>query len=461
VIDQGGAVAFRRLASRQLPLSYWVVRFFQPEKKPEWKILIDTRRSRVAAFVNPVEEDAAAKPPPSSEEASRRTFDAAARLGYPAAEYAMLEVGTEARPKRVDTTVVLESKSSGIGEARPRLTAVFHGARLASFLPTIRVPESFMRAHRKKSAAEVLLLGVKIVALGGLVGLVVILFLRLVRQPDFRWRRFVKPIVWTGILATLGLANTVPYLFRQYSTEMPMNLFRLGLGVSLSVGLLGILLVAAVGFALWSGARPGWLEALRRKGTFGDALLRAAIAAGGLLGLSRWFHVVSSRIPALYDPDPSLPSSLQLVVPAFDVLWSAARGGFAIAVLAAAMALASRSAFFRTPVGRVLAAAAILAALLPSTIHSPTDFTAEFLPALLAAIWLAICSFSLLRDHAAAWALFGLIAFGGRGAIELLAQPARPDRAAGALAAALLILAGVALLAGRRDRPPPVPELPP
>ena len=67
VIEQGGPAAFRQLAERQLPLAYWVVRFFQPEKKEEWKVLIDARRARVVAFVNPIGEDAPAAPPPSDE----------------------------------------------------------------------------------------------------------------------------------------------------------------------------------------------------------------------------------------------------------------------------------------------------------------------------------------------------------------------------------------------------------
>lgn len=466
VIDRGGPAAFRKLAARQLPVAFWVVRFFQPEKKEEWKVLIDTRRARVAAFVNPLPEDAAAEPPPSSEDARRRAVEAAGKLGYPAAEYAILEVGTENRPGRVDTTVVLESRPAGVGEARPRLTAVFHGPRLASFIPSIRVPETFLREQRKRSAVDWLLTGARVVAAGALVGLAVILFLRLVRQPDFRWMAMWRPLAVAAVLAAAGLANTVPYLYRQYSTEMPMALFRLGLAVSLTIGVLGILLVALVGFVLCAGARPGWAQALRGKGSVRSALLRAALAAAGLLGLSHWFHVISSRVSFLYDPDPSLPSSLQYAVPGIDVLWTAGRGGFALAAMAAAAVLAWKSAFFRTTAGRALGILAVFVAMLPSNLHSAGEFVSEYVPGLLIVLWLAVAAFVLLRDHVAAWALFGLLAFGGRAAIELLAQPAPADQNAGGFALVLLALAGVALLVGRRDRvvapppPDPVPTTP-
>ncbi len=83
--------------------------------------------------------------------------------------------------------------------------------------------------------------------------------------------------------------------------------------------------------------------------------------------------------------------------------------------------------------------------------------------------WLGFCVFALLKDHAAAWVLFGALYFGGMRAAELLAQPAAQDRAAGWSVAILVILAAAALLAGRRSPatsgvPVPVPiepDLPP
>ena len=274
VIDRGGPAAFRKLAARQLPVAFWVVRFFQPEKKEEWKVLIDTRRARVVAFVNPLPEDAAAEPPPASEGARRRAVEAAGKLGYPAAEYAILEVGTENRPRRVDTTVVLEARPAGLGEARAAPDRRLPRPPARAFLPSIRVPETFLREQRKRSAVEWLLTGARVVAAGALVGLAIILFLRLVRQPDFRWTSMWRPLAVAGVLSAAGLANTVPYLFRQYTTEIPMALFRLGLAVSLTIAVLGILLVALVGFVLCAGARPGWAQALRRKGSLRSAFLR-------------------------------------------------------------------------------------------------------------------------------------------------------------------------------------------
>jgi hypothetical protein len=73
------------------------------------------------------------------------------------------------------------------------------------------------------------------------------------------------------------------------------------------------------------------------------------------------------------------------------------------------------------------------------------------LPALAVAVWLGVVAFVLLKDHVAAWVLFGALAFGGRAAAALLGQSAAADRAAGWVAVALIAVAVIGLLAGKRE----------
>src|SRR5262249_13644301 len=235
VLSQGGPDAFRRLTSDRLPLDFWVVRFFEAEKKEEWKVLIDSRRSRVIGFVNPTEEAAPAPSPPSADEAKARAVRAARLLGYPADSYTVVEIGTQARPKRTDTAVVLESRPPGVGDARPRLRAVFHGGRLASLLPSVRVPEDFQRAYRKRPAATWLLLGGKIIAIGGAVGLAFLLFLRIVRAPEFRWKSALAPVAVVAPLAAAGTANGFPVLLRAYTTQVPLKAFEFSVSLALLI----------------------------------------------------------------------------------------------------------------------------------------------------------------------------------------------------------------------------------
>jgi hypothetical protein len=312
-----------------------------------------------------------------------------------------------------------------------------------------------MREQRRRTSLEVVLTAVRVLAAGSLVGVAVVLFLRRVREPDFRWRRLIRPLAWTALVAAAGLANTWPSLFRVYDTEKPMTLFRLGLVVSLTLTLAAILVAASLGFVLLGAARPGWAAALRRRGSRSDALVRAILSVAIAAGLARWFHVIALRVPSLYDPDPALPGSLAPAVPGIDAVWGAARGAFVAAAVAAAAALAWKSAFFRTRAGRALGVAAIVLALLPSEMRTASGFAFELLTGFLFVAWAAVCAFGLLRDHPAAWALFGILAFGGRVALELLAQPAEADRGAGVVAVVLLALAALVLLARGRREPPP------
>jgi len=457
VLLRGGETAFERLATENLPLAYWVVRFFQPEKKEEWKVLVDAKRSRVVGFVNPKEEAAPAAAPPGVDAAKARALGAAQKLGYPARDYSAVDVGTQDRPKRKDTTVVLESSRAAVGDAKPRLTAVFHGPRLAALVPSIKVPEAFLREYRRRSAADWVLLAAKVVAIGGFVGLGVIVFLRLVRGGAFRWRQIVGPLLVASLGAAFALANSIPSLARAYRTEQPYPLFQIGVAISLTVGLIAILCAATVGFVLLSGGRPGWRAALRRSGSLGDALTRAAIAAVGTAGLIRWAAVAASRFPALFDLDPSLPPALERLLPGYAGFWSAATATFSLAVVAATIALAERTSTARQPLWRVIALGGLLLALVPTGARSAGEFLAAFLPEVVVAGWLAFCAFGLLKGHAAAWVFFGVLYFGGMRAAELLSQPAAPDRSAGWTVMVLCVLAAAILVAGRRDARDPLP----
>jgi len=456
VVSQGGLPALQTLAQDKLPLAYWVVRFFQSEKKEEWKVLVDARRVRVVGFVHPVEEKAPAAPAPNTDVARKRALDAAAKLGYPSASYSVADRGTKVRPKRTDTSVVLESRPAGLGETRVRLTGVFHGPLLSCFLPSVRVPEEFLRDYRKKLVSDRLLLAVEVVAIGSIMGVGFILFLRIVRRPEFHWKALLRPMLITGLLAAAAITNSIPSLTRRYQTEIPWSLFSIRIGVFLFIGWLLILCAVLAGLVLLSGARPGWGRVLR-VAPLGDAVVRAVVAALGLAGLARLVRVFAAHFPAQFGLNPSLPEALEHAVPALAAFWSAARGTFGIAVLAAIAVLALERSFFRKPAGRVLAVLVALAALLPTSFHSAGDFAASYAPALLTTAWLAAAAFFLLRDHVGAWLLFGALAYGGRAVADLLAQPAPSDQMAGWQALILIVFAAVLLLFGRR--PPTVGQL--
>jgi hypothetical protein len=96
--------------------------------------------------------------------------------------------------------------------------------------------------------------------------------------------------------------------------------------------------------------------------------------------------------------------------------------------------------------------AALAVAALPWSLSTPAAFVADYVPSILGAAWLAASAFLLLRDHAAAWVLYASSRSVAGERVELIAQPASPDRAAGGFAVLLLAAAGVAMLAAPGPR---------
>jgi len=117
------------------------------------------------------------------------------------------------------------------------------------------------------------------------------------------------------------------------------------------------------------------------------------------------------------------------------------------------LAIGSREPFLKTGPGRLLVLLGLVLVLIPGSFHSPLAFFGALVPDLLIVAWLAIAAFALLRDHVAAWVLFGVFVSGGSAVAGLLGQPAPADQAAGWMSLAALVIAAAGLLAGGRREP--------
>jgi Type II CAAX prenyl endopeptidase Rce1-like len=462
VLGHGGKAAFDRL-ERNLPFALWVVRFFRPEVKEEWKLLIDARSGRVAAFAHPIDESAPAPGAPSLSAAERRASDAARRLGYPAADYAVVDAGTQQRPKRVDTRVVLESSRDAVAGARPRLSAVFHGPLLAAFWPSLKVPESFLRERASRSTFSWLLLAGKIIAGGSLLGVSLLSLVGAIRRKGVSWRSIGLPAAGFVIFGAASTVNLWPGIWRAYRTDTPLSLFHVTAAISLAIRTLGLAVLAVVALALLEAARPGWQRTLRRVGGPADALARAAVAAGGFVGLRHLEGLCATRFPAAFGVDLALPDSLGTFLPALSVLWSGAWHLLLLAGAAGAAALALRtSRAGKRPLA--FGGALMLAILaLPTGAHGAAQLFGPFLLTVLTLSWAIFSVAGLLRDHGAAWVAFGALALVGSAAWDLLSQAAGPDRVQGAIALVVGLAAAAAMIAGRRSAPtgtPPAQDLP-
>src|SRR5262249_23014517 len=158
------------------------------------------------------------------------------------------------------------------------------------------------------------------------------------------------------------------------------------------------------------------------------------------------------------------PAPLETAVPALAVLWSSLRWVLLAGAVASAIALGAREPFFRKGAGKALIVIWLILVIAPSSFHSAPAFFGELVPEFLTAAWLAFVAFGILRNHVAAWVLFGLFISAGPAVVKLLEQPAPADRAAGWMSLALVIIAAAGLLMGSRRQPAvrePLPVEPP
>ena len=124
--------------------------------------------------------------------------------------------------------MVLEARPPGLGEARPRLTGVFHVARLSAFYPSLRVPEAFRRDYRKQNPLQPVLLAAKVLAIGSFIGLAIVLFIRLVKGGGLGWNR-----LWPGLAALAAFLTITQTHDLLYDTKVMYALwFALGAAMS-------------------------------------------------------------------------------------------------------------------------------------------------------------------------------------------------------------------------------------
>ena len=329
------------------------------------------------------------------------------RSGYPAAAYCGGRTSERrTRPKRLDTTVVLEANGRG---PRGGATAPDGGlSRIAAAAVSsraIRVPETFLRERPAADGRSTgCLIAVKIVArrrarrhrrsscsFGSFASAGVPM--ELGRSPPPRRRRRARG----GCRSPTGY----PTVFRRYPTEMPLRLFsRRGRGESRDPVARGGARVRGVGFRLHRGARPGWRSALRQRGIARRRALprgrsRRRASPGSRTSARR---CAATRYPALFEPDPSLPGPLATTrARVRRVLVRLARQLGDRGVVAA-VAGARAAPGLLPDSDRPRSRRRRLASRDPAIRHlsRPGEFAAAYLPDVATLAWLAFCGLVLL-----------------------------------------------------------------
>ena len=150
---------------------------------------VDARTGRIAGFRRTFPEAEAGASPDEAASRARRRRRVLASFGFDPLAWDVVSSKSEARKARRDTLVVFESRLEHAGEAARRAVTGFAGDVPSLFATALKLPEDWVRAREKSTAATYVAIVWKILAWGTLVGLLVVEFVRLARAGAIPWRR--------------------------------------------------------------------------------------------------------------------------------------------------------------------------------------------------------------------------------------------------------------------------------
>jgi len=277
-----------------------------------------------------------------------------ASFGFDPLAWDVVSSKGEAKKARRDTLVVSESRLEHAGEAARRAVTAFAGDAPSLFATALKLPEDWVRAREKSTAATYTAIAWKILAWGTLAGLLVVEFVRLARAGSIPWRRALWLAAVLALPAVLARLLSLPLVLARYDSQTSMPVFAVIAGVGLLVISYGIALLA---LGLVFAVKPDAAAAFRRGGADGPRAFAAGAAAAVLiLGVRALAHGISAAFPleAGVAGFP-FPEGIETVLPAVIVLDS---------ILLRALLFGGGAAFLALLLGDVLRKPAIRVGLL-------------------------------------------------------------------------------------------------
>ena len=454
LLERGGMPLLTKWATAILPGPVWNVRYVRALDEHGATASVDARTGRIAGFHRSFPE---AEPGASPDEGAARVKAAQvlATFGFDPLAWDAVSSKSEARKARRDTLVVFESRLERAGEAARRAVTGFAGDVPSLFATALKLPEDWVRAREKSTAATYAAIPWKILAWGTLVGLLVVELVRLVRSGAIPWRRVLRLAAFLALPAILSRLLSVPLILARYDSQFSMPVFSVVAGVGLLVGVLVSYGMAFLAVALILAVKPDAAAAFRRGGADGPRALAAGAGAALLiLGVRSLSHGISAAFPlAAGVPGFPFPQGVETILPAVvvldgivlrallfgggaaflalllrDVLKNAAvRVGLLVAVVGVFAPFGARTAG-ELVVPAFAGALTVLAALAAITIFLRDDPRAYvFAAALLGA---AGAGADLVSSGVTPWAWNGVIVFLGVAALVAFRGFDRPSRGA-------------------------------
>jgi membrane protease YdiL (CAAX protease family) len=198
----------------------WRSRYFQPLKKEEWRVLVDSS-GKAFRTDHLLDEKASGARLDAGKARELATAFVERTYSLPVGRYREVDANQEKRDNRTDHTFVWEDPDFKVGEARARVSVEVIGDETSTFRRFLKLPEEWLREFDRPR-----LLGYLFPGLMGAAGLpLLIVFVRRLGRHEFHWRVY---LALGGVALCLSVASTLnqwPTLLARYPTETALENF--------------------------------------------------------------------------------------------------------------------------------------------------------------------------------------------------------------------------------------------
>ena len=282
LLERGGMPLLAKWATVIFPGPVWNVRYVRALDEHEATVAVDARTGRIAGFRRTFPE-AEAGGSPDETLARAKAASVFASFGLDPAAWDVVSSNSEARKARKDTHVVFESRLERVGEAARRAVTGLAGDVPSLFATALKLPEEWVRAREKSTAATYAAIAWKITAWGTLIGLLVVELVRLARKGAVPWRGSIRLAALLALPAVLSRVVSLPLVLARYDSQFSMTVFGVVVGVGLLVGILMAFGGALLAVALVLAVKGDAAAAFRRGGANGLPALAAGAGAAALI----------------------------------------------------------------------------------------------------------------------------------------------------------------------------------
>lgn len=304
VLQRADFEKLNQIYDENLPGFFWSSRFYKSLEEEEYKVYVDHKNNQVFNFRHTVAEDAQGADL-TKEEALARAVAFLGSKGIDTLDYVLKESSSKKRKNRQDHTFVWEAKENdprNIEEAKYRMLLVVQGNEVSQFGRFMKLPEQWERERKKSTATSAIRFALRIAVLVMFFGFVLLFLIGRVRKGEIKW----KPVlVGAGVLAFIGLLgdlNTLPSLYSQYPTSIPLQIFRTSLIIGMAIGVIATFILAGISLGIITSFYPDSLKVFKkenRRKAAGDALICAFLSLGAFLGIIQLMQILNARFPDL------------------------------------------------------------------------------------------------------------------------------------------------------------------